>query len=103
MSCILFVISHDCKYLIKFVTLQGLSLYMVSATSPTLERWQNDMFAAVDILSLLQKQVKEKAVEVRAITSSLCSLIAEHFYHLLLQFYQPEYCCHPAVRTSGGS
>ena len=43
---------------------QGLSLFLVSATSPTLERWQNDMFAAVDILSLLQKQVTEKATEV---------------------------------------
>lgn len=46
------------------VGVQGLSLFLVSATSPSLERWQNDMFAAVDILSLLRNQVQDKATEV---------------------------------------
>lgn len=49
---------------------QGLSLFLVSATSPSLERWQNDMFAAVDILSLLQKQVQEKTAEVIPVSCS---------------------------------
>lgn len=71
------------------MTLQGLSLYMVSATSPTLERWQNDMFAAVDILSLLQKQVKEKAVEVRKICTKLMFPDSKAFLSFVASIFSP--------------